>query len=130
MRAESKRIRLSFVVLCSFLFGDRFDHEQGSHCQHDAQGQADPDVLYESRDHEHYKGDCRNGDGVRHLGGYVVEVVALTACRGHDGRVGYRRAVVTANSACKARGHTDYLHLFQDGTFPYNAPDIGLHINR
>ena len=50
-------------------------------------GEADPHVLNESCHNEHHEGYCRNCYSVGHLGGYMVQMVATTARRGHNGSV-------------------------------------------
>lgn len=89
------------------ILGAKLDHEERCNRQNDAERQTDPDVLYQSGNDEHDKRDRRDRDGVRHLRGYVVEVVALTARGGHDGRIRDGGAVVAADRARKTRGHTD-----------------------
>ena len=89
------------------ILGDHLQNECGCNREDNAEREADPDVLNEAGDDEHHEGDAGNGESVRNLSGNVSEVVALCARRGHDGRVGDGGAMVTANSACKASGHTD-----------------------
>ena len=98
---------VGYFLRSGLFIGDHLDDEQGRDGEHDAQRQADPDVLDEAGDDEHHKGDGSHGDGIRHLGRNVIEVITLTAGRGHDGRVGDGGAVVAANSAGQTSGHTD-----------------------
>ena len=109
-------LRRNFVFfLISLTFYVNFDTEERADHQSDSDGKAEPpintDVLQHTRKDVGYKGNNGNGDGVRQLGGHVLDVVALRARRSHDRCVRDGRAVVAANSARKASRHGDNTKL-------------------
>ena len=93
------------------VLGDELEHYQNADHQHSADGQRDHPALREARDDEAYERHARDRQRVWQLGRYMVDVVALSACGGHDGGVGDRRAVVAAYSARETSGDTDDLKL-------------------
>ena len=74
----------------------------------------DPCVGDKTRQQEADKGDDRDGDCVGQLGLDVLDVVAVCAGRGHDGRVGDGGAVVAADSAGQACGDADHQQRIAD----------------
>ena len=101
---------LCFLRLLLVLVNE-LEEEQRTDHQYDTDRQRDEPALdkagYDKAD-ERYRG---NGDRVRQLSRYVVDVVTLRTRRGHDGGVGNGRAVVAAYSARETGGDTDDLQL-------------------
>ena len=64
---RTREFRVSDGSLNRLLIRHRLDHKQRCYRDGDTDRQADPCVLNESGDNEHYKGYCRNGDSVGHL---------------------------------------------------------------
>lgn len=80
--------------------GDRQRHNSGL-------GIAGYNVGYEGYGcHDHYIGE---------LGIYMVDMAALGSRRGHDGGVGYRRAMVTADGTSHAGGDGNHHQLMVGG---------------
>ena len=77
-----------YCCLRLFLIGYKLDNEERSYGKNDSERQANENILYKARNQEHYEGYYRNRYGVRYLSRYVVEVVTLTACGGHNRRIG------------------------------------------
>ena len=92
------RVRLSRPSRQHIHDGDQ-DHETDQQGQEHVLGQACHNVGQ--------SGDRRAGHCIRDLRGYVIQVVALRAGRGHNSRIGDRGAVVAADGACHAGGHGD-----------------------
>ncbi len=61
------RTILLSLLLNRLLICNSFDNEQCGNCDYNTERQADPDVLNESGDNEHYKGYCRYCYRIRHL---------------------------------------------------------------
>ena len=76
-----------FYDLRLFLIGDKLDSKESSYRKNYTHGQTYPRILNKSRNNKHYEGYCRYGYSVRHLGGHVIQMVAASACGGHDGRI-------------------------------------------
>ena len=100
----------SFLLLDSRLrlLADGGAQDEQNHDGHyDADRQADPCALDEARDDEVDKAYERNGDRVGQLSPDVLNVVAVSAGGGHDGRVGNGGAVVAADGAGHAGRNGD-----------------------
>ena len=107
----------SFLLLDSRLrlLADGGAQDEQNHDGHyDADRQADPCALDEARDDEVDKAYERNGDRVGQLSPDVLNVVAVSAGGGHDGRVGNGGAVVAADSAREAGGDADHQQRIAD----------------
>ena len=89
------------------IFDNHFQNECNRNGQYHAEREADPDILNETGNQEHYEGNSCNGKRIRNLCGNVSKVITLCACGGHNCSIGNGGAVVTANSTCETCGHTD-----------------------
>ena len=111
LKALSFAFALGFQLEAFSSLGLRFrellDEEQDDQHHDDGDREDHEPVLNQTGQHEADERHDRDRDRVRQLRLDVVDVFAAGTCGGHDGRIGNRRAVVAADSASQAGGHTD-----------------------
>lgn len=77
------------MYLCLILLKE-FDCKENADHNCKACSENDVYVLYEACENVAYKADRGDGQCIRKLSGHVVYVITLSACRGHDSRIGDR----------------------------------------
>ena len=90
LRQSLNLICALYVFLAVLLYHSHLHYKEECKSKDSTDRKNDVCLLNEARNNVHYERDSRNGDCIRKLSRNVVEVVALTACRGHDCRIGNR----------------------------------------